>query len=111
MRHLILLSVERRFGGYKALTPVEWLTGNGSAYTAEETVAYARQIGLIILPGGAWASAHPQRGWWLSAYGIVGNIVTEASTDGRGIGVKVISVRSPQNGNLLCKATWPVPGS
>lgn len=39
--------MERRFGQYRTPHTLEWLTDNGSAYTAHETVAFARSLGLM----------------------------------------------------------------
>jgi putative transposase len=38
--------VEKRFGDQLPATPVQWLSDNGSTYTAEQTRLFARQIGL-----------------------------------------------------------------
>jgi putative transposase len=46
-RDLMLLSVERRFSGYRTKEPVEWLSDNGSCYTARETISFAQQLGLV----------------------------------------------------------------
>lgn len=48
VRDLMVEAVERRFGSV-ARTPhaIEWLTDNGSAYTAHETVAHAQALGLV----------------------------------------------------------------
>ncbi|MHC8290801.1 IS3 family transposase [Pseudomonas sp. XS1P51] len=46
IRDLMLESVEKRFGDQQPATPVQWLSDNGSAYTAEQTRLFARQIGL-----------------------------------------------------------------
>ncbi|MBK5552921.1 IS3 family transposase [Pseudomonas sp. TH03] len=46
VRDLMLESVEKRFGDQLPPTPVQWLSDNGSAYTAEQTRLFARQIGL-----------------------------------------------------------------
>ena len=46
IRDLMLESVEKRFGNKLPATPVQWLSDNGSAYTAEQTRLFARQIGL-----------------------------------------------------------------
>nr|WP_156786186.1 IS3 family transposase [Pseudomonas poae] len=46
IRDLMLESVEKRFGDQLPATPVQWLSDNGSAYTAEQTRLFARQIGL-----------------------------------------------------------------
>lgn len=43
----MLMSVERRFGRYHAPQAVQWLTDNGSVYTAKETIEFALQLGLI----------------------------------------------------------------
>lgn len=42
----MLRSVEKRFGDRLADTPVQWLTDNGSAYTAHETRKFARELNL-----------------------------------------------------------------
>ncbi|WP_202906735.1 IS3 family transposase [Pseudomonas amygdali] len=46
IRDLMLESVEKRFGDQLPSTPVQWLSDNGSAYIAEQTRLFARQIGL-----------------------------------------------------------------
>ena len=48
IRDLMIESVERRFGLIDRLPkPIEWLSDNGSPYTARETRALARDIGLV----------------------------------------------------------------
>jgi putative transposase len=48
IRDLMVESVERRFGLVnKLLKPIEWLSDNGSPYTAGETRALAHNIGLV----------------------------------------------------------------
>lgn len=48
IRDLMIESVERRFGLVDKLPrPIEWLSDNGSPYTAGETRALARDIGLV----------------------------------------------------------------
>lgn len=48
IRDLMVESVERRFGLVNKLPkPIEWLSDNGSPYTAGETRALARDIGLV----------------------------------------------------------------
>jgi putative transposase len=48
IRDLMIESVERRCGLVNRLpTPIEWLSDNGSPYTARETQALARDIGLV----------------------------------------------------------------
>ncbi|VDR29241.1 insertion element IS2 transposase InsD [Raoultella terrigena] len=42
----MLRSVEKRFGDRLPDTPVQWLTDNGSAYTAHETQKFARELNL-----------------------------------------------------------------
>ena len=42
----MLRSVEKRFGDGLPTTPVQWLTDNGSAYTAHETRRFARELNL-----------------------------------------------------------------
>ena len=48
IRDLMVESVERRFGLVNRLAqPIEWLSDNGSPYTARETRALARDVGLV----------------------------------------------------------------
>jgi putative transposase len=48
IRDLMIESIERRFGLVNKLpTPIEWLSDNGSPYTADQTKAFAREIGFI----------------------------------------------------------------
>lgn len=48
IRDLMVESVERRFGLVDKLPkPIEWLSDNGSPYTATDTRALARYIGLV----------------------------------------------------------------
>ena len=48
IRDLMVDSVERRFGLVDKLPkPIEWLSDNGSPYTATDTRALARYIGLV----------------------------------------------------------------
>jgi putative transposase len=48
IRDLMVESIERRFGLVTKLPgPIEWLSDNGSPYTAEQTRAFARDIGLV----------------------------------------------------------------
>ena len=48
IRDLMIESVERRFGPVDRLpAPIEWLSDNGSPYTAGETRKLAREIGLL----------------------------------------------------------------
>jgi putative transposase len=50
IRDLMIDSVERRFGSVDQLPrPLEWLSDNGSPYTARDTRALARAIGLVPL--------------------------------------------------------------
>jgi putative transposase len=48
IRDLMLETVEYRFGQPKVSAPLQWLTDNGSCYTAKETVAFGRMLGLDI---------------------------------------------------------------
>ena len=44
---LMMQAVEKRFGSNgKPPKTIEWLTDNGSCYTAAETRSFARQLGL-----------------------------------------------------------------
>jgi len=48
VRDLMIESVERRFGLIDRLpAPIEWLSDNGSPYTARETRSLARDLGLV----------------------------------------------------------------
>jgi putative transposase len=48
IRDLMIESVERRFGLMNRLPiPIEWLSDNGSPYTARETRSFACEIGLV----------------------------------------------------------------
>jgi len=48
IRDLMIESVERRFGLVDRLpVSIEWLSDNGSPYTARETRAFAGEIGLV----------------------------------------------------------------
>jgi putative transposase len=50
IRDLMVESVERRFGFVDKLpAPIQWLSDNGSPYTATDTRALARLIGLVPL--------------------------------------------------------------
>lgn len=44
---VMLACVEKRFGDVKALRPVEWLSDNGSCYTARETITFAASLGVV----------------------------------------------------------------
>ena len=44
---VILACVEKRFGDVKTLQPVEWLSDNGSCYTARETITFAVALGIV----------------------------------------------------------------
>ena len=46
VQDVMLRSVEKRFGDRLPETPVQWLTDNGSAYTAYETRRFARELNL-----------------------------------------------------------------
>ena len=46
VRNLMLMSVEKRFGQYHTPQAVQWLTDNGSAYTAKEMIDFGQQLGL-----------------------------------------------------------------
>lgn len=49
VRDLMVASVEQRFGLVERLPqPIEWLTDNGSCYTAEETVKFAQHMGFVV---------------------------------------------------------------
>jgi putative transposase len=48
VRDLMIACVERRFGISKAAHPVEWLSDNGSAYIAKDTLDTATALGLKL---------------------------------------------------------------
>ena len=47
VRDMMLEAVERRFGGMRALHPIEHLSDNGSPYTAKETRDFAAALNLV----------------------------------------------------------------
>ena len=47
VRDMMLDCVERRFGTIRAPHPVQWLTDNGSPYTAGETIDFAAALNLV----------------------------------------------------------------
>lgn len=47
VRDLMLLCVERRFASRHTPHAVEWLTENGSCYSARETTAFGQSLGLV----------------------------------------------------------------
>ncbi|WP_273829058.1 IS3 family transposase [Pseudomonas sp. SBT1-2] len=49
VRDVMLEAIEQRFGDQLPTSPVQWLSDNGSAYTAGQTRGFARQIGLLPL--------------------------------------------------------------
>jgi len=49
VRDVMLEAVEQRFGSELPASPVQWLSDDSSAYTAEQTRTFARQIGLLPL--------------------------------------------------------------
>ena len=49
IRDMMLEAVEARFGGIPAPHPVEWLSDNGSIYTARDTRVFATQLNLVPL--------------------------------------------------------------
>lgn len=46
VRDVMLAAVERRFGNELPNKPIQWLSDNGSAYTAALTRSFAREVGL-----------------------------------------------------------------
>ena len=46
VRDMMLEAVEKRFGAIRAPHAVEWLSDNGSPYTAQDTRVFARQLNL-----------------------------------------------------------------
>lgn len=49
VRDVMLAAVEQRFGDKLPEQPIQWLTDNGSAYTAAQTQRFARELGLTPL--------------------------------------------------------------
>ena len=47
VRDMMLAAVERRFGRLRAPVPVEWLSDNGSPYTAKPTLDMAAALNLV----------------------------------------------------------------
>ena len=47
VRDMMLEAIEARFGTIRAPHPVEWLSDNGSPYTAKETRDFASQLNLV----------------------------------------------------------------
>lgn len=47
VRDMMLEAVETRFGDLRAPSPIEWLSDNGSPYTATQTRRFADQLNLI----------------------------------------------------------------
>ncbi len=47
VRDMMLEAVEARFAAIQAPHPLEWLTDNGSAYTAKETRDFATALNLV----------------------------------------------------------------
>ena len=47
VRDLMLESLERRFGTAASPHPIQWLSDNGSAYRAYETIDFAMRLGLV----------------------------------------------------------------
>ena len=46
VREVMLAAMERRFGNTQPDKPIQWLSDNGSAYTAALTRSFARDVGL-----------------------------------------------------------------
>lgn len=47
IRDLMLEAVEKRFGAAVTPQPIQWLSDNGSAYRAYETIEFAVRLGLV----------------------------------------------------------------
>ncbi|UIB01530.1 DDE-type integrase/transposase/recombinase [Desulfovibrio desulfuricans] len=47
VQSVMLACVENQFGNVKILQPVEWLSDNGSCYTARETITFAAALGIF----------------------------------------------------------------
>jgi transposase InsO family protein len=48
IRELMVETMEYRLGRCQTPSPIQWLTDNGKCYTARETVAFGRRLGLEI---------------------------------------------------------------
>lgn len=48
IRDLMVETIEYRLGRCQTTSPIQWLTDNGKCYTARETVAFGRRLGLEI---------------------------------------------------------------
>jgi transposase InsO family protein len=48
IRDLMIETIEYRLGGVRAKTAIQWLSDNGSCYTAKETVRLGKKLGLEI---------------------------------------------------------------
>lgn len=48
IRDLMVETMEYRLGRCQTTSPIQWLTDNGKCYTARETVAFGRRLGLEI---------------------------------------------------------------
>lgn len=48
IRDLMVETMEYRIGTAKPTRPIQWLSDNGSCYTAKETVAFGKMLGLEI---------------------------------------------------------------
>lgn len=48
IRDLMIETMEYRLGRCQTTSPIQWLTDNGKCYTARETVAFGRRLGLEI---------------------------------------------------------------
>jgi len=53
VRDRMLIAVESRFSSYRASNRVEWLSDNGSCYTALETIVFAHQVLNALLHSGS----------------------------------------------------------
>jgi putative transposase len=66
VQDLMVATVEHRYGSVNRLPePIEWLSDNGSCYTARDTRAFARDIGLIprTTPARPRSAAHNRMAW------------------------------------------------
>lgn len=48
IRDLMVETMEYRIGARKPMRPIQWLSDNGSCYTAKETVGFGKMLGLEI---------------------------------------------------------------
>jgi putative transposase len=65
VRDLMLKAVELRFGTVQAPHAVEWLSDNGSPFTARETLDFAAALGLVPCFTNASGEGHRADRFWM----------------------------------------------